>query len=121
MTIVPPVEQFSNNYTFSTLTTMLEFYDDDFDHYLNVIIATEYANELILDGQLIETAAFYHNWTRLLYTNYSFATFTLTQGLHEIYHPDGAVGFGAAVYGLKFQESYGHPLGQNMEVREGDR
>ena len=116
MTIVPPVEQFTNNYTFSTLTTRLLHVNDDFDHYVNVVILTDLIDGIRLDDLPLEPDLMFRNWTYLPHSNYSHATILIPVGVHHIRHVTGSANFSATLYGLKFQEAYAHPLGQNVEV-----
>lgn len=119
MLIVPPVKQYSNDYTFSTLTTLFE--GEEFIHYLNVIVETERLGGILLDGVPFRDYVLERDWKEVLRNNsdinqptYSVATVKLDSGVHMLRHLDSSVFFMSMIYGLKFQESYAHSLGQKM-------
>lgn len=74
-------------------------------HYVNIVVATAYVQNMVLDGQNIasrfsEVAS---------YPEYSFAKIQLGSGVHTLSNPLG--GFVAHAYGLGQGESYAYSLG----------
>ncbi len=115
LTLVPPVSQYTNHYTFATIQ-----HDTDtrhiftFTHYLVVVIDTNHINNLMLDGQQLITHDKMSEWTTLHHNQIYAGVFNITAGSHQLWHPNGDMTFGAMLYGLSHQESYGMVLGQTF-------
>lgn len=116
MTSVPPVEQYLSNYSFTTITSLRP--ETQFRNFISIAIERRHADGLLLDGEAFKLTKYYVNWTDIVsayYTNFTSATYEIQPGFHTIRHVDSNVRFGATAYGLKFQEAYGHSLGQNID------
>ncbi len=116
MSVVPAVSQFVNTYAFTTPTSLTQ--SDPFSNYVSLIIRTTQVNGLKLDGSDIGSDSFVIEWTTVGETVFSYAAITLATGRHVLKHEATSVTFGAQLYGIKLQESYGHPLGQKLEPIE---
>ena len=115
MTILPPTDQFSGNYSFTTPVTFFPE-KQDYDHYLAIVIEEEASDGLMLNGQVLTSDNFLSIWRRVGHTNLTAMTLNITTGTHILTHTDLSQTFGAYIYGLKFQEAYGHALGQRVDT-----
>ena len=89
-------EQFDTAYAFESYATR-----DFFFHFINVVIPTERATSVELDGRQISP-----NWTRIPKTSYSYAQIAMSAGTHYI---RARVPFGLYIYGYGPYNSYGTP------------
>ena len=115
MTILPPTDQFSGNYSFTTPVTFFPE-KQDYDHYLAIVIEEEASDGLMLNGQVLTSYNFLSIWRRVGHTNLTAMTLNITTGTHILTHTDLSQTFGAYIYGQKFQEAYGHALGQRVDT-----
>ena len=115
MTILPPTDQFSGNYTFTTPVTFFPE-KQDYDHYLAIVIEDEASDGLMLNGEQLTNDSFLAIWRQVGHTNLTAMTLSITSGTHFLTHMDLLQTFGAYIYGLKFQEAYGHALGQRVNT-----
>ena len=115
MTILPPTDQFSGNYTFTTPVTFFPK-KQDYDHYVAIVIEEEASDGLLLNGELLTNDSFLAIWRHVGHTNLTAMTLNITSGTHILTHTDLLQTFGAYIYGLKFQEAYGHALGQRVNT-----
>ncbi len=113
MTILPPTDQYSGNYTFTTPVTFFPS-RQDYDHYLSVVIDEAASHGLTLNGNLLAHEDFAAIWRNVGLTNFTAMTLNISSGTHILTHMDPLQTFGAYIYGLKFQEAYGHALGQRV-------
>ena len=104
MVILRPVMEWKSDYTFSTITDW--FGNSYTSTHMNVVAPTADAMEIILDGVSINGA-----WTVIGVTGYSGIQLPVSDGLHRILHPDGAV-FSAVIYGQSHRDSYGFHVGE---------
>ena len=114
MTILPPTNQYSGNYSFTTPVTFFP-QKQDYDHYVAIVIEEEASEGLMLNGEILTTDNFLTVWRHVGQTNLTAITLNITSGTHVLTHSDLSQTFGASIYGLKFQEAYGHALGQRVE------
>ena len=70
----------------------------------------------MLNGQVLTSDNFLSIWRRVGQTNLTAMTLNITSGTHLLSHTDLFQTFGAYIYGLKFQEAYGHALGQRVDT-----
>ena len=115
MTILPPVAQYSGNYTFTTPVT---FYPSkqEFDHYLSVVIDDKVSDGILFNGEYLDEKHIVHRWRNVADSNKTAITYNISSGTHFVSHEDPLQTFGAQIYGLKFQEAYGHALGQRVDT-----
>ncbi len=99
--IVPPYQQFLNDYTFATpaegFTT----------NYFNVTVETTGISGMQMDGSPLNASSF----TAISGTNYSAASFPIA--INSTHHVTNTIGksFGISVYGFTSADSYGYPGG----------
>ena len=74
------------------------------------------ADGLVLNGDLLTEDSFVKVWRHVGFTNLTAMTFNISSGPHVLTHVDPEQIFGASIYGLKFQEAYGHALGQRVGI-----
>ncbi|MGR5422398.1 hypothetical protein [Vibrio sp. PNB22_4_1] len=112
MMIIPPSEQFLDEYTFTTLGA-----DSGFSNgFVSVVIPTDDVESLTLDGELVDSSIF----APIGISGYSGAQLPLTQGSYRL---EAAVPFGIYVYGFGNYDSYGYTGGMAFEFinPKGDR
>ncbi|MDH3760002.1 MAG: Ig-like domain-containing protein [Gammaproteobacteria bacterium] len=95
MVIVPPAEQFLNQYTVNTPARNLAY------NFANLLVPTSARATLTVDGQAVDQSLF----SEIPNSSYSYAQLPLAQGSHHI---EAQVPFGIYVYGYDFFESYGY-------------
>ena len=103
MTMVPPIEQYSNNYVFSVLS---EFSTN----YITVFVAPEFfqSDRIFVDSVCLQNSS----WTEAYCTSSICGFITrvpLQPGEHRLYHQDAVARIGLIVYGFNRFNSYGHP------------
>jgi hypothetical protein len=102
MMLIPPTEQFLNQYTFSTPATGFT------KNYVNVVVPTSAVSSLILDGMAVNSALF----PPVGSSGFSGGQVPISLGSHTI---TGDVPFGIYVYGFGSYDSYGYPGGMAFE------
>lgn len=102
MMLIPPSEQFLDNYTFNTLSS--GFYNG----YVNIVIPSGDTSTIVIDGELVDTSLF----QPIGLSGFSGAQVKLDPGSHNIQAP---VPFGIYVYGFGSYDSYGYPGGMAFE------
>ena len=109
MTMIPPVEQYSNNYVLNVLP---EFGTN----YLNIYVAPEYfqPGRIFVDNSSLITA----NWTAVYCSTATLCGYITRQNLaageHSLYHRDAAARVGVSAYGFNRANSYGYPGGLQL-------
>ena len=101
MMLVPPTEQFHNDYSFQAISHP-EF--ADYGHFINVVIPTAAISSIRLDG-----AAVTATWVATPAPGYSYAQIQIAPGSH---HMAADAPFGIYSYGFGPANSYGYPGGQ---------
>jgi len=113
MMMIPPVEQYSNNYTFVT--------QSGFQNAITVTVASEFFNtgNIILNGSSLSSAT----WTRIYCSTQTVCGYgtrvSLSVGRNFIYHRDPAAKLGTFVYGFLRGVSYGYPAGMQLALISG--
>jgi len=99
--IVPPYQQFLNDYTFATPAEGFA------TNYFNVTVETTGVSGMQMDGSPLNAASF----TAISGTNYSVASFPIA--INSTHHVTNTIGksFGISVYGFTQADSYGYPGG----------
>jgi hypothetical protein len=100
MMLIPPFEQFLDNYTFSTPTQGFR------ENFVNIVVRTNDISSLQLDSSSIDLDEF----TVIPNTEYSSAQIELELGSHNL---SGALA-GVYVYGYDSFDSYGYPGGLSL-------
>jgi hypothetical protein len=100
MMLVPPTEQFFNEYVFQSVDDP-EFLDTA--HFVNIVIPTSSISSLVLDGRPVVAS-----WTPVPKPGYSYTQLRLAPGSHKI---SADSSFGIYAYGFGVASSYGYPGG----------
>ena len=113
MMMIPPVEQYRNNYTFVTQT--------GFQNAITVTVPSDFFNSgnIILNGDSLSTAT----WTRIYCSTQTVCGYgtrvSLSPGRNFIYHRDPTAKLGTFVYGFLRVASYGYPAGMQLAPISG--
>ena len=109
MTMIPPVEQYSNNYVFNVLP---EFGTN----YITIYVAPEYfqPDRVFVDDSNLLT----DSWTAVYCSTGALCGYitgqNLTAGEHSLYHTDANARVGVSAYGFNRYNSYGYPGGLQL-------
>lgn len=107
MILLPPIQQFAADYTFSTV----EFPDDPFTSSLTIVIAESEISGLLLDRKNITS----ENWRPIIGSNtLRITNILITEGSHTIYHTNPTITFLAVSTGVGNANSYGYSAGQRL-------
>ncbi len=123
MTLVTPVSHWLSRYRFSTFEEHV-IAEDDYQHFLGLVVASVMVEFVLLDGFSVHensgptTFNIMKQWSEVRGTNYSVAVLKLESGVHELLVDQGG-NVGATLYGIRAQESYGHYLGQRLDIMQG--
>ena len=108
MMMIPPIEQYSNNYTFVA--------QSGFENAITVTVASEFFNseDIALNGDSLDSA----NWTEIYCSTQivcGYATRdSVSVGRNFIYHRASTAKIGTFVYGFRWHTSYGYPAGMQL-------
>lgn len=109
MMLIPPEEQFMDNYTFATPSSGFNY------HYVTVTIPTNGISSLLLDGSPVNETLF----TPIGSSGYSAAGIEIELGSHTLSNANN-IPFGIYVYGFASYDSYGYAGGLSLEfIYEG--
>ena len=109
MTMIPPVEQYSNNYVFNVLP---EFSTN----YINIYVAPEHfqPRRIFVDNSDLLT----NSWTAVYCSTGTLCGYitrqSLSAGEHRLYHEDADARVGVSAYGFNRANSYGYPGGLQL-------
>jgi len=109
MTMIPPIEQYSNNYVLNVLP---EFSTN----YLTIYVAPEFfqPERIFVDNSNLITA----NWNPVYCSTSTLCGYitreNLAAGEHSLYHQDAAARVGVSAYGFNQFNSYGYPGGLQL-------
>ncbi|WP_339901333.1 T9SS type A sorting domain-containing protein [uncultured Cyclobacterium sp.] len=104
--LVPPVEQYQNQYQVSTLQTEFE------NHFINIVVPISQKNKVRIDGSLMGSSIF----VDIPNSSYAGAQIQVTEGSHHI---SSDLPFAALMYGFSSFNAYGNPVGQGLgEIAE---
>ena len=108
--MLPPVEQFSNNYVFNVLPTFAV-------NYVTVYVAPEYfqPDRIFVDNSSLVTSP----WAQVycsgsITCGYITRVNLTTAGEHRLYHLDQDARVGVSAYGFNKDNSYGYPGGLKL-------
>ena len=113
MMMIPPVEQYSNNYTFVTQL--------GFQNAITITVKEEFFNseDIVLNGNSLNSV----NWTKIYCSNQTVCAYgtrlSLNVGTNFIYHRDETARLGTFVYGFLRDVSYGYPAGMQLAPISG--
>ena len=113
MMMIPPVEQYRNNYTFVT--------QSGFQNAVTIIVASQFLNtaDVVLNGSSISSAA----WTQIYCSTETICAYgtriSLSVGSNFIYHRNPTARLGTFVYGFSRNVSYGYPAGMQLVPNPG--
>ena len=106
MMIIPPVEQYSNNYVFSVLSSFST-------NYITIYVATRFyqPGRIYVDSTSLAGSA----WTAVYCSSGLICGYitrvSLSAGEHRLYHQDPSARVGVSAYGFNSFDSYGYPGG----------
>lgn len=109
MMMIPPVEQYSNNYILNVLSTFPS-------NYITIYVATRYyqPNLIFVDNQVQTNSA----WSAVMCASNSVCGYvtrlSLTAGEHSLYHQDPEARVGVSAYGFDRYNSYGYSGGLKL-------
>ena len=101
MMLIPPYEQFLNNYTITTPASGFS------GNYVNVVAPNAAVGNISLDGTTVPPASF----SAIGSSGFSGAQLDIGLGVHTL---KGTLPFGVFVYGYADYDSYGYPGGQSL-------
>ena len=113
MMMIPPVEQYGNNYTFVT--------QSGFENAITVTVASEFFNpeDIILNGHSLNGAT----WTEIYCSTQTVCGYgtqvSVSVERNFIYHRDPTAKIGTFVYGFRWRTSYGYPAGMQLAPISG--
>lgn len=105
MMLIPPSEQFLDQYNFSTLTQNVGFQNS----FVNVVAPASALSSMQLDGQLVDQADF----VPIGSSGFSGAQIQVEGGTHNMAASEP---FGIYVYGFGSYDSYGYPGGMSFDL-----
>ena len=112
MMIIPPVEQYSNNYVFKAPSNFST-------NYVTIYVATKYyqPNRIFVD----DSSQVGSSWTSVYCSNSLLCGYitrvSLTAGDHRLYHEDPHARIGVSAYGFNITNSYGYPGGLKLQCK----
>ena len=113
MMMIPPVEQYSNNYTFVT--------QSGFQNAITVTVASEFFNseDIVLNGNSLDSA----NWTEIYCSTQTVCGYgtqvSVSVGRNFIHHCAPTARLGTFVYGFRRGTGYGYPAGMQLNPISG--
>lgn len=107
MTLIPPVEQFSSEYVFTTPRYSL----GEYTNYFMFVVHSKDAAGLQLNGVNLPSTQVYR---KIHGTQYLASYVAVPTGSHSFRHTSPIVFFGGYLYGLARYESYGFPAGMRL-------
>ena len=113
MMMIPPVEQYRNNYTFVA--------QSNFQNAITVTVASEFFNseDIVLNDSSLSSA----NWTEIYCSTQTVCGYgtrvSVSVGRNFIYHRASTARLGTFVYGFRRHVSYGYPAGMQLDPISG--
>ena len=120
MIVVPPVVQYLNNLTFSTVEGISGRF---LTQYINIAVHEMFfqPDKIFLDDELVESNR--NQWNLFYCSNGEICGYGLskaiTAGNHTIYHEMESAALGVTLYGFQQQNSYGFPIGMELQPISG--
>lgn len=107
MTLIPPIEQFSSEYVFTTPKYSL----GEYTNFFIFVVHSKDRTGLQLNGVNLPATQVY---TKITGTEYLASYVVVPTGSHSFRHTSPIVVFGGYIYGLARFESYGFPAGMRL-------
>ncbi len=107
MMIIPPIEQFTNNY-------LVEALPDFVSNYVTIYVASEFFQtaQILLDNSVVT------GWQNVTCSSGELcghvSRTSVSTGAHSIRHQNSSAALGVSVYGLRSSSSYGYPGGMTF-------
>ena len=107
MMMIPPVEQYSNNYTFVTQL--------GFENAITIIVDSQFLNsaDVVLNGNSVSAT-----WTEIYCSTQTICAYgtrlSVSAGRNFIYHRNPTTKLVTFVYGFRQNGSYGYPAGMQL-------
>ena len=111
---VPPVEQYTNNFTLKTYSS--------FSNHMTITVGASYFNpeRIFVDQGTIASS----EWTPIYCSNLvvcGYGTmFSISAGTHYVYHSDPLSEINVLVYGFEYHTAYGYPGGMQLKWIAGN-
>ena len=105
--MIPPVEQYSNNYTFVTQL--------GFENAITIIVDSQFLNsaDVVLNGSSVSAT-----WTEIYCSTQTICAYgtrlSVSAGRNFIYHQNPTTKLVTFVYGFRQNGSYGYPAGMQL-------
>ncbi|XP_013396611.1 uncharacterized protein LOC106163541 [Lingula anatina] len=115
MIIVPPMEQYAFQYSFSTPIYSGGVVGGDYTHYVLMVAPADQIDGILLDSERLSISKPGLVWTPIADTTYSGTYFNVSSGVHHIRHSSSGVAMMGILYGKADRESYGLPVGMQCE------
>ncbi|VDI70744.1 Hypothetical predicted protein, partial [Mytilus galloprovincialis] len=107
MILIPPIQQYSSNYTFSTVSLD----GNDFINSIVLVISDNFKSGLRFDNKPLSASTWDSVDGR---SDIKYTDFIITSGAHYVSHINPMVTFLAVSTGIQFFNSYGYPAGLNF-------
>ena len=107
MMIIPPIEQFTNNYFVEAVPLFLS-------NYVTVYVSSEFFQtaQILLDNSIVT------GWRNVVCSSGEVcghvSRTSVSTGAHSIHHQNSSAVLGVSVYGLNSDNSYGYPGGMRL-------
>ncbi len=107
MMIIPPIEQFTNNYLVESFTIFTS-------NYVTMYVSSEFfqAAQILLDNSVVT------GWQKVVCSNGEvcghISRTSVSTGAHSISHQNSSAVLGVSVYGFGSFSSYGYPGGMRL-------
>ena len=114
MSIVPPVDQYSNSYTLATVPSIVQTYT----HYLNILIPEAFyqLHQIFLGGVALSgSTADIVSIKRYGVIQFYAVRMTVSEGVLTLSHANPLARLGVIVYGFQDGTSYGYPGGMGVQ------
>lgn len=106
VSVLHPIEQQLSSIAFATFNTSIID-----SHFVNIVTAAGYADNIFLDGRRIHRSRFYPLTGN---SRYVYAREEVSHGSHTLFSQNG--GFVAHIYGLGLEESYSYSVGGALDL-----
>ena len=113
MAIVPPVDQYSNSYTFATAPFVSP---PAFSHYLNILIPQAFfqLDQIFLNGVALSGSTVV-SIMRYNVTQVHAVRVNVSEGVQTLSHTNPLAQLGVIVYGFRHASGYGYPGGMGVQ------
>ncbi|CAC5400118.1 HMCN [Mytilus coruscus] len=107
MILVPPIQQYSSDYTFSTVSLD----GNDFINSVVLVISDNFKSGLRFDNKILPATTWNGVEGR---SDIKYTEFIISSGAHSVFHINPMVTFLAVSTGIQYANSYGYPAGLNF-------